>query len=365
MKFDYVIGNPPYQESRDTTKDMPVYNDFIDAAYTVADKVELITPARFLFNAGATPKPWNKKMLEDNHFKVLKYEPDAKKIFSNVGFTGGVAIHYRDKNKDFGPTETFTAFSELNSIKNKITNSANFFSINTIMYPYSTYTFSDEFWNDFPEKKAEVEYVIKNRQKLSKEEKEGKLSNLRIITTNVFRLLPDVFLKEKPNDENEYVRLLGRTNEEGRCYRWILAKYINVGDNYDKWKVIIPKSNGSGTIGEVTSTPLIGSPLIAPPLVGYTQTYLGIGALNTEDEAKFLYKYICSKFARACLGILKVTQDNPPEKWKYVPLQDFTEKSDIDWNKASIHEIDEQLYKTYNLSQEEIEFIETNVKEME
>lgn len=64
------------------------------------------------------------------------------------------------------------------------------------------------------------------------------------------------------------------------------------------------------------------------------------------------------------LGVLKVTQDNNPGKWKYVPLQDFTSNSDIDWTR-SIAEIDQQLYKKYNLSPEEIDFIETHVKEMD
>ena len=63
------------------------------------------------------------------------------------------------------------------------------------------------------------------------------------------------------------------------------------------------------------------------------------------------------------LGILKITQDCPGPKWAYVPLQDFTPDSDIDWGK-SIHEIDLQLYKKYDLDEEEIEFIETHVKEM-
>ena len=63
------------------------------------------------------------------------------------------------------------------------------------------------------------------------------------------------------------------------------------------------------------------------------------------------------------LGILKITQDNPRDKWAYVPIQDFTSNSDIDWTK-SIAEIDQQLYKKYNLSPEEIDFIETHVKEM-
>ena len=63
------------------------------------------------------------------------------------------------------------------------------------------------------------------------------------------------------------------------------------------------------------------------------------------------------------LGVLKVTQHNPAPKWKYVPLQDFTSSSDIDWSK-SVHEIDLQLYRKYGLDDKEIEFIESHVKEM-
>ena len=75
MKFDFVIGNPPYQDNTKGDNDSfapPIYDKFMDAAYSIADKVELIHPARFLFNAGSTPKKWNKKMLEDEHFKILE-----------------------------------------------------------------------------------------------------------------------------------------------------------------------------------------------------------------------------------------------------------------------------------------------------
>ena len=206
-------------------------------------------------------------------------------------------------------------------------------------------------------KKAEVEYISKNRTNLSSEEKEGKLSNLWIITTNVFDLLPDLFFDEKPDDGQEYARVLGRQDGE-RKEKYFLRKYIDVGENYEKWKVIIPKSNGCGAIGEVLSTPPVGVPLVV-----YTQTFLGIGALDTEDEANALYKYICSKFCRVLLGVLKITQDNPPEKWQYVPLQDFTPSSDIDWS-LSVAEIDQQLYRKYGLDEQKIQFIEEHVKEM-
>ena len=87
MKFDYVIGNPPYQDN--TLGDNngfapPIYHLFLEAAYSVSDKVEMIHPARFLFNAGSTPKAWNEKMLKDKHLKVLHYESDCTKIFANT-----------------------------------------------------------------------------------------------------------------------------------------------------------------------------------------------------------------------------------------------------------------------------------------
>ena len=92
MKFDFAIGNPPYQG--EPTGDQkrfapPVYHLFLDEAYKIADKVEMIHPARFLFNAGSTPKAWNEKMLADEHLKVLHYEQDSSKMFSNTAITGG------------------------------------------------------------------------------------------------------------------------------------------------------------------------------------------------------------------------------------------------------------------------------------
>ena len=75
-------------------------------------------------------------------------------------------------------------------------------------------------------------------------------------------------------------------------------------------------------------------------------------------------KYIKSKFARTLLGVLKVTQHNPKNTWRFVPLQDFTVDSDIDWSQ-SIEDIDRQLYRKYGLSQDEIEFIESKVRAMD
>ena len=105
-------------------------------------------------------------------------------------------------------------------------------------------------------------------------------------------------------------------------------------------------------------------PVVGHPNEGHTVTFLSIGKFNSLYEANALLKYITTRFARTMLGTLKVTQDNPRETWLNVPLQDFTEQSDIDWSKT-VDEIDYQLYSKYNLSEEEIAFIEATIKPME
>ena len=90
---------------------------------------------------------------------------------------------------------------------------------------------------------------------------------------------------------------------------------------------------------------------------------MSIGNFITEGEARACQKYLKSKFLRVLISVKKVTQENAPSVWEFVPLQDFTPDSDIDWS-LSIADIDQQLYRKYGLSDEEIEFIETHVKEM-
>lgn len=342
MKFDAVVGNPPYQDvtTGDSTQAPPVYHLFLDSAYRLADNVCLISPARFLFNAGATPSAWNKKMLSDNHLKVLSFEQNSSKVFPGTDIKGGVAVTYRNAKSDFGSIGVYTSFNELSSILKKV-ESISEHSISEIIYGQNAYQFTQTLHDENPTAKSNM----------SK-------GHERDVITNAFETLSYVFYDEKPNDNEPYIQISGRLGNVRRN-KFIKSSYIKSHENLDKWKVFIPKANGTGSLGEVLSTPLI-----AEPLVGHTQTYVSIGKFDTKGEANACMKYIKSKFARAMLGILKITQDNPAPKWKCVPLQDFTSDSDIDWSK-SVPEIDQQLYKKYGLSQEEINFIETKVKPME
>ena len=343
MKFDVIIGNPPYQEEQDgdnKTYNPPVYDRFMSESYNVADVVELIHPARFLFNAGSTKKDWNKRMLNDPHLKVMFYDPDSSNVFLNTDIKGGIAVTLHNNKKSFRAIGTFTPFDELNSIKIKVEAHTDFSSMESIVVSAYAYHFS---------KRLHTE-ITGVTQRLSK----GHAFDLK---SNVFEKLPDVFFEQKPNDGQIYAKVFGLIGGK-RVYRYIKKDYLETPENFLKYKVLMPAANGSGAIGEVLSTPLIGEPLI-----GETETFISIGSFDTFEEASALLKYVKTKFSRALLGILKVTQHITPEKWRYVPLQDFTSSSDIDWSK-SIAEIDEQLFDKYGMDEQERNFIRTKVKEM-
>ena len=179
------------------------------------------------------------------------------------------------------------------------------------------------------------------------------------LTSNILeKLVGIVFFADKPEDGKDYICVMGR-HDNSRCVYFLRKDYLETHKNLYCYKLLFPKSNGSGKFGEPMSAPAIGT-----PGMGHTQTFLSMGAFATRFEAEALNKYVQGKFARALLGILKVTQDNKKSVWKYVPMQDFSSKSDIDWSQ-SISKIDHQLYSKYGLDADEISFIESNVKEMD
>lgn len=341
MKFDIIIGNPPYQE--ETIGDNkgfapPIYHKFMESAYKAADIVELIHPARFLFNAGSTPKAWNEQMLNDSHLKILYYEQNASKIFNNTEIKGGVAISYHDVKKDFGAIKVFSPYNELNDIMKKAAPVKEENSLTEIIYIQNKFDL-DVLYEEHPEFEKEIGSAGKDKR----------------FRNNIFDKISEFTDERKLEDD---IRVLG-VSKNKRQWKYIRKRYVDQNhENIDKWKVLVARVNGSGALGEVLS-----SPLIVEPNEGYTQTFIGIGAFEDKDTAENALKYVKSKFARTMLGILKITQDNNRDTWKMVPLQDFTKTSDIDWSK-SITEIDQQLYKKYGLNEKEIEFIETHVKEM-
>ena len=345
MKFDFIIGNPPYQdESNGELRNYapPIYHLFMEESYKNGNVSELIHPARFLFNAGSTPKAWNEKMLEDDHFKVIFYEPDSSKVFPGLStpIKGGIAITYRDNKVSFGAIKAFTQFPEINSIVHKVTTNKTYKSIINIVFSRTAYRLTDAMHVEHPDALS-------------------KLSNGHAydMSSNIFQRLPDIFFDEKPQDGQHYIQIVGR-DDNHRIYKFVRRDYVNSVENLDRYKVFVAQANGNGEFGET-----ISPPIVEKPGVGATETFISIGAFLSETEAIATEKYIKTKFARTLRSVLKVTQNGNKPVWRLIPLQDFTPASNIDWSQ-SIPDIDRQLYAKYGLDESEIAFIESHVKEM-
>ncbi len=348
LEFEIVVGNPPYQEERDSNRKEPVYHHFYNTAFSLSDIVTLITPGRFLFRVGQTPMEWMERMLNDTHFKVVDYFKKSEDVFPSVDIKGGVVIAMRNTKEDFGAIGVFSDYKELTSILNKVSRDKNFVkgAFSNIVSSRGQYKFSNFLFEQFP-------YV---------RDVQGKGTGSQIASNSLGKL-PELFLESKPNDGEEYIQIMGRVGNR-RVKRWIRRSYVNPVETLDYYKVIVPHANGTGAIGEVLSTPVIGQPVIGQPVIGHTDTFLSIGKFDNETEAEACLKYIKTKFARTMLGTLKVTQNGPSSTYANVPLQDFTNNSDIDWSQ-SVADIDRQLYRKYGLSEEEQQFIESMIKPME
>lgn len=340
MKVDAIVGNPPYQLDTDNNRDTPIYHWFIEKSYSLSNHAALVTPARFLFDAGQTPKTWNEKMLKDPHLKVVFYQQKSNEVFPDTDIKGGVVITYRDDKKDFGPIGTFSTHPELNSILEKII-TKQFTPLNTIHYGNSSYKLTKEVYGDFPDFQNRVTRAEKNS-----------------VGSNIFVKYPEMFFENRPEDDGEYVKILGRIDNK-RIFKWTKRTYISHHPSLEKWKVFLPGSNGTGVLGETLS-----SPIVCGPSTGCTQTFISFGAFESKLEAESVLKYLKTKFTRALLATQKVTHNNKKKSvWKNIPLQVFSNKSDIDWSK-SISEIDQQLYKKYKLTKKETDFIEGHIKPM-
>ena len=338
MKFDAVVGNPPYQEEGISSRKAPVYHYFYDASFALSKTVSLITPGRFLFDAGQTPKEWNEKMLNDPHFRVVHYYPDSKDLFPTVEIKGGIVITYRDADADYGAIGVFAMSDELRSIVKKVSSCEEGNNrLNTIIASQGLFRFSELFFLEHPESKALI----------------GEGTGSKIVSS-IMEKLPEVFLKA-PEDSSSYIKMYGRIDGK-RSSRFIERRYLVENSSIDKFKVFIPEANNTGKFGETLSLPYVGL-----PCEGSADTYLCGGPFESKEECENFIKYFKTKFFRCLLGVKKATQHCPPGVWETIPVQDFTNSSDIKWDNSP-DVIDARLYGKYGLSEGEIDFIERNVQ---
>ena len=344
MKFDAVVGNPPYQETisnNDSNRSLSkqLFPEFIKLTIKLNPKYSsLITPSRW-FTGEAQDGSFislRKFVKEHNHFVSIYNYSIASNVFNNVWIAGGVNYYLYDRD---------------------YSGKVDFYTCNNIKKEKQT--------RDLFEEGLDIVINSGENYAILQKVRKGNFVSLTTITKG-----RDAFGITGKNAKNVSEAIFFDGAYELRCaheeIRYVKKDIITKNmDIANKWKVFISKGNGgAGTLGDEKQVAILGKPYLGKAKSVCTDSLIPIGCFDTEAEALNLQKYIKTKFLRYIVGILKVSQNVSQNVYQFVPLQDFTEKSDIDWSK-SVAEIDQQLYKKYNLSEEEIAFIESMIKPMD
>lgn len=331
MKFDYIIGNPPYQENDGGAQASakPIYPYFVQAAKNLQPCfISLIIPARW-FSGGKGLDEFRAQMLNDRHIRHLIDYFDATDCFSNADISGGVCIFIWNREAE-GDCIVESNINGKSSVMKR-----------PLLENNSTVFIR------FNEAVGILRKVI-----LQGGTTFDKLVSVRKpfgITTNA-----DIS-SEKTNADMIKVYAFPKNGYIDRSKVILHQEWIDMN------KVCI--SYAYGERGEFPYQ-VIGRPFIASAGSCCTETYLVVTVIDDLIVGNNMMKYMMSRFFRSLVLLKKNTQHATSKVYSCVPLQDFTSSSDIDWSK-SIPEIDRQLYAKYGLDEREIEFIETHVKEMQ
>lgn len=343
MKFDIIIGNPPYQLSDGGAQASarPIYQCFIQQAKSLNPKyLCMIVPSRWM-TGGKGLDEFRDEMIKDRHIVKLFDYFDSKSIFPSVDIKGGVCYFLRDSSVE-KPCEihSFTFNGETVSKRYLQTGGDNIFI------------------------RDERLLRIKDKVSLAREKTLDSIVSAR----KPYGLEAETMLKASKYGLPDFsttkidggYEILGLGERQQRMWKYLPADYPipKKSPCFMKYKVFIAEAYGCGAIGEVPSTPVLSTP-------GQlcTETFLEIGPFESKEEAGNALKYIYTKLFRLLVGIQKQTQHTTQKAYRFVPVQDFTSNSGIDWSR-SVSEIDKQLYAKYELSEEDISFIESNIKEM-
>lgn len=347
MKFDAIVGNPPYQENisgnnENSSLSKQLFPFFIMAAISLNSKyVSLITPSRY-FTGDAQDKSFLKLreyMKVHNHFSKMFHYNDEKDVFKDVSISGGISYFLYDSDYNGNVSFTERNNNRDNSIERPLFEKGLdvIISMNAMITILNKVRLANDFSSMTQKTFGRNAFGIV-----------GKKSIIESITKEKsFEGAVKVFCAY------EEIRYIDKT------------KIIKNAYMINKYKVFTSKGNGgAGIINMEKPVAILGKAYIGEPNTICTDSLIPIGPFDTETEVINLKKYMTGKFFRFMVGILKTSQNITQTVYEFVPMQDFTSNSDIDWNKT-IPEIDKQLYAKYNLSEDEIVFIEEKIKPME
>lgn len=341
MKFNAVVGNPPYQIEGGSggSNDAPIYQLFATFAENLkANCISLIMPSRW-FAAGRENLlgEFRSRMINNSSLEKLIVFSNATDIFTNVEIKGGICYYLINNNYN---GKCCYILHEDSSIIESIRDLTTF------------------------------DIIIRNPQLAKIVQKIVKFKNAKYVDSIISNDTPFGISSNPKSSKKNPMKIYEDCNSHHNTKLYHIEKlvrkvgyvdrtYITKNSKYiDKWKVFVPGAGGSGNDPYV-----LGKPIVAPSNSVCSQSFL-FAAFDDDIQANNFKSYLLTKFFRALVSAIKISQSAPNRVYKFVPIQDFTNSSDIDWAK-SIPAIDKQLYSKYGLTQDEIDFVENRIKPME
>jgi hypothetical protein len=331
VKIKAIVGNPPYQvmDGGAGGSAVPVYNYFVEMAKKLCPNyLSMIMPARW-YAGGRGLDEFRDKMLSDNRISKIADYFDSRDVFPTVLIKGGVCFFLWDEKHSSSCLIENWNNGDLSSSMER------------------------------PLKEDDIDIFVRHnrsitilRKVVTSEHKSfsALVSNMKPFGLRTF------FDDYKTHPFANSIRIFANKGD-GFIDRNIIVQNENM---IDKYKVFISRAYGAG---EEFPHQILNKPIEGGKSSCCTETYLYIGPFTRQEEQNNCIKYIRTKFFRFMVMLKKNTQDAPSRVYKFVPQQDFTANSDIDWSQ-SVADIDRQLYEKYHLIDKEIAFIESMIKPM-
>jgi len=343
MKFNAVVGNPPYQEQDSgknklddvaRTSAISVYQYFVENSKAITNRyVSLIIPTRWM-TGGRGLDDFREKNIKDKHYICLHDYENDREVFPNTDIGGGIMYFLWDKEY-FGKVDYYSH------------NFDNVVCVNRELYTGDSIIIRD--YNS-----ALILKKIKSHRSFMDIVSSRKPFGL---AADISRKEPELFASNKSDEFSVKFYCWDGVP----CIKYIKESAINDKVLLKNYKVFISKTGDPYMrLGRINKA-ILRKPFVGDNYTACSETYLSIGSFEDSIEAENIVKYISTKFFRFLVLQKKKTQNVSKEVFEFVPMLNFKDNCDIDW-KRNIKEIDEQLYEKYNLSKEEINYINDKIE---